>query len=294
MLPRGEKNERMIEEIISQGERADKAVKRNFPHLPQKDIEELFSNKLVCLNNNPIQKGQRLPKNTLISVFLNREQRNGKIAPSTNKIQVIYEDEYILAVSKEPFKHTVCLSFLDKNTLVNDVTTHLGYTVCEDGILNGGSINRLDYATSGIVLFAKNDAMYKTMKEDYKHAAKYYLAVSSSVAFECEYMDDKLSRKSKDAMKVSNEGEIAKAYYCPLSSGNHSLLLVRLYSGRRHQIRVQLSHRGLPILGDRLYGGKEAPRMYLHCAFLEITHPVSRRRIFLADIPSSPFFEPVL
>jgi 23S rRNA-/tRNA-specific pseudouridylate synthase len=69
------------------------------------------------------------------------------------------------------------------------------------------------------------------------------------------------------------------------SNDKFSLLELKPTTGRTHQLRVHLNHLGHPIVGDELYGGKKAPRMFLHAKSLELTLPNRERQVFVTDTP---------
>jgi 23S rRNA-/tRNA-specific pseudouridylate synthase len=97
--------------------------------------------------------------------------------------------------------------------------------------------------------------------------------------------------------RVDAQGKSAvTAYEVIAVTGKYSLVKLMPRSGRTHQLRVHMAYMNTPILGDRVYG-KEADRLYLHAASLEITIPVSERRTFSAPLPDEftnlfPGFQP--
>ena len=91
--------------------------------------------------------------------------------------------------------------------------------------------------------------------------------------------------KSPSQFRVDPNGKEAQTLYKVLASNDtHSLVELRPETGRTHQLRVHMAYIGTPIHGDKVYG-KEADRMYLHAAKLEITIPDGERMLFAADIP---------
>ena len=87
--------------------------------------------------------------------------------------------------------------------------------------------------------------------------------------------------------RVGNNGKSARTEYETISSGNGlTKLELRPKTGRTHQLRVHLNQLGHPILGDFLYGGKEAARLYLHALTLELTLPNGDRKLFKTELPN--------
>lgn len=138
-----------------------------------------------------------------------------------------------------------------------------------------GLLWRLDRETSGLILYAKSDAIYSSLRENFLNVfrRKYYLAVVEGTTKDQDSLSHELSSYGPrgSLMKVSSPGAAAKMSYVTLArKDQRSLVLVKLETGHRHQIRVQLSHIGHPIVGDSLYGGSAAERLYLHCWRYEV------------------------
>jgi 23S rRNA pseudouridine1911/1915/1917 synthase len=93
--------------------------------------------------------------------------------------------------------------------------------------------------------------------------------------------------KAPATFRVGPQGKHAETAYSTVSSNeSHSLVELKPKTGRTHQLRVHLSHFHHPIVGDVLYGGEPAERLYLHAEMLEITIPKDHeRKVFTAEIP---------
>lgn len=155
-----------------------------------------------------------------------------------------------------------------------------------------GIMHRLDRTTSGVIVFTKSRAVNKEMSEIFQshNLTKEYLAVVEAPSgcaakgqasqFTVEMFMGRVTGKSQQGkwgqVAESRGGQYSKTDFRvlkKLSVEGHSCLLIEcsLHTGRTHQIRVHLASRGLPILGDELYGGHPAKRMYLHAAHLAFT-----------------------
>ena len=86
---------------------------------------------------------------------------------------------------------------------------------------------------------------------------------------------------------MGSHGKSAKTTYKTIKEGDFSLVMLTPETGRTHQLRVHLNHLGNPIVGDILYGGKQADRLYLHAYSLEMTLPNKSRKIFTVPLPES-------
>ena len=158
-------------------------------------------------------------------------------------------------------------------------------------------VHRLDRVTSGIIAFARNKGAAAELSELFRdhNLTKRYLVVCDGATDESGELSDLLFRDSKIGRAFVVERErvgVKKALlsYRRLAEseadvGVKSLLVVTLKTGRFHQIRAQLSHRGTPVTGDGKYGSKDkgTRRIALHSAFLSL--PMKRGRIDASSLP---------
>ncbi len=141
-------------------------------------------------------------------------------------------------------------------------------------------VHRLDRETSGVLMFAKSQALAETLRENWnKIARKTYLARVSGVLSENEGVFESYLRDNPVTMKVKSVadprfGKFAKTVWRKLSVEDGTTLVeVDLKSGRKNQIRVHFSEAGHPIIGDVKYGGEKASRLYLHALDLRVKMP---------------------
>lgn len=163
-----------------------------------------------------------------------------------------------------------------------------------------GVVSRLDRMVTGVLLFARTSKAAKRLNEQFRARStdKSYLAiVSGQGSIAPEKLTDWVRKDEKNhrmiASRDNSSGKSQKAELLvesvrELNQGY--LLQIKLLTGRKHQIRVQLSSRRLPILGDRKYGS-QAPfpaGIALHAAELTIEHPVSRQNLNISSpVPAS-------
>jgi 23S rRNA pseudouridine1911/1915/1917 synthase len=153
-----------------------------------------------------------------------------------------------------------------------------------------GIVHRLDRDTSGVMIGARNEATATMLQKQFadRRTKKTYIAVTvGSPRNDTARIDLPIARNpsAPSTFRVDPKGKSAVTNYTVLDA-NDTLAVIELrpQTGRTHQLRVHMSYLGTPILGDRVYG-KEADRLYLHALSLEITIPVSDRRIFEAPLP---------
>jgi 23S rRNA pseudouridine1911/1915/1917 synthase len=178
-------------------------------------------------------------------------------------VKILYEDDYILAVHKEAGIATQTSKLAEKD-LYSEVMNYLSSKGKKDTI---GIIGRLDQPVSGIVLFAKDSkitaAFTKLMNE--AKPEKYYLArVYGGPKDDEGTLTDYLRKDAKtNSSIICKEGERGAKksilqYKVAEREGNEALLDIKLITGRHHQIRLQCSNAGYPLLGDRKYGSEKS------------------------------------
>ncbi len=155
-------------------------------------------------------------------------------------------------------------------------------------------VHRLDRDTSGVVILAKNEATRTMLRRQFQErkAHKTYLTlVTGKPKNDQALIDLPIGRNLKrpTTFVVDPNGRSAQTHYRILWSNDQiSLLELHPITGRTHQLRVHLNYIGCPILGDRIYGEHNAPRLMLHAYSLEITIPGTdggARETFSAPIP---------
>ena len=199
------------------------------------------------------------------------ENKGHMPAPLDIPLDVLYEDEDLIAVNKPPFMPVHESRNHIGDTLSNAIAAHIE----EDTAFR--AVYRLDRDTGGIVLIAKNPLAAAKLAGKVK---KDYYAIVKGEITESGVIDAPIARLDSSIIKrcVSEGGERAVTHYEPIRTKNGlTLLKINLETGRTHQIRVHFSHMGYPLLGDTLYGGDDERlnRQALHCKDIYFIHPVT-------------------
>lgn len=198
-----------------------------------------------------------------------------------------YEDDFLLIIDK-PAGMLVHPTVSERGTTLYD---YVKAYYEANGITAGiHPVSRLDRNTSGLVIFAKEPVVQHWLSQ--QQVEKEYLALACG-RFDCSegIIEAPIARKEGSIIErcVDYErGKYAKTAYDVLAAySNHTLLKVRLFTGRTHQIRVHLASIGHPLVNDNLYGtpGPQA-RHALHAYRLAFKHPVSD--VFLEITRSLP------
>lgn len=158
-----------------------------------------------------------------------------------------------------------------------------------------GIVHRLDRATSGVMICAKTPEALSWLQKQFstRKTKKTYMAVLSTVpTLEQAIIDMPIERnpKAPATFRVGINGKPAQTKYTVLETFADGSCLVELVpvTGRTHQLRVHMAHLGAPIVGDTLYGGAVADRLYLHAHSLELTIVKDHeRKVFTSPVPKS-------
>lgn len=217
-------------------------------------FRKLLKSKNIMINGQIADnRKQEVKEGDIVKLFLPKEKID--IEAENISIEVLYEDEDILAINKGPFILVHPTTNIKKNTLSNAVA----YYFIEKSIYSKVRIvNRLDRDTSGVILFAKNSFGHQHIArqlED-KTAIKKYFALVEGILKIKEGIIEKAIGKSEDGIGQSIRSDGLKSitkYSVVEEYENASLIEVEILTGRTHQIRVHLDHLGHPIMGDVLY-----------------------------------------
>jgi len=199
-------------------------------------------------------------------------------------LNIVFEDEAILVFDKpgglmvEP----------DRNNfpnLLNQVKTYLKETTGEK-LPYVQHLHRLDRVTSGLVLFTKRKDCLKNLSEQFaeRKVLKFYTALTNKAPNELTGVLEHWHRKEKKKAVLVSEGteyaERVKLDYVAEPFDNNFIWHIKLHTGKYHQIRVQLSSIGCPIIGDEMYGSTisyKPNEIALHASKLIVTHPVTNQ-----------------
>lgn len=212
-------------------------------------------------------------------------------------LQIIYEDDILLVC----YKPAGLMVEPDRNNHPNLLQQVKNYLKEKTGDNNpyAQHLHRLDRVTSGIVLFTKQKEHLRNLSEQFaqRQVSKYYQTVTDKVPEQKEGVLEHWHRKEKKKAVLVSEGteyaEKVKLEYTVKPHGNYFLWNIQLHTGKYHQIRVQLSSIGCPIIGDELYGSNipyKPNAIALHAAKLIITHPVSGKEMVFEALNSELAF----
>ena len=227
--------------------------------------------------------------NDIVEITLPSENFSEFVRFIDKPIDIVYEDPYFLIVNKEINLPSIPSRNLEDESLLERVNYYF-----KNKSINTipHIVTRLDKNTSGLVLIAKHrhvHALFSNMEID-----KYYTALVNGKVKNNEIIEAPIRRVSSSIIEreVGEGGEFAKTEYWLeeyISDKDISVVKLKLYTGRTHQIRVHMKYRGYSLLGDGLYGGdmRLIPRQSLHCSNLAFIHPITDEMINVrVDLPN--------
>lgn len=195
-------------------------------------------------------------------------------------IEIIYEDNDLLAVNKRAYIVVHPTKSHQNNTVANGVA----YYFKQKGIKRKVRlVNRLDMNTSGIVIIAKHPYAHNELSNQMKsnEVDKYYYAIVEGIIKEdVGIINEPIARLNpEDIIRVVHPSgkECITRYTVEKRFNNMTLVKLKLETGRTHQIRVHMKHIGHPVLGDTLYGSESEliGRQALHCCEMRFTQPLT-------------------
>jgi 23S rRNA pseudouridine1911/1915/1917 synthase len=279
---------------------------RRFPTAKRATLRQMVRDGRVRVNGaTPRGVKIEIAAGDRVDVADRRAQRGGRAnvaAPWPGRLPfvIVYEDDDVLVVDKPPGLLTSTVPRERRPTLLAAVQAYVESKKGADRRTRVGLIHRLDRDASGLLVFSKNDAAYRSLKSQLLHRTieREYLAVTQGVPTPREgRIESRLEERADGTVystRSPGRGERAVTHYKTVEAmdrGKRALVRVRLETGRKHQIRVHLAQRGAAIAGELLYGNDDAPapRLMLAAVKLGLTHPRTGKNLCL-ELPTPTGF----
>jgi len=258
-------------------------------------VEQLIKEGLVSLNGKIVVKtGKKLTVGDKIEYRF--KEVIPKVAPIIDfDVEILYEDEVMMVVNKPSGLVVHPAPSVKEATLV-DWLVHKGISLSTiSGEERHGIVHRIDKDTTGALVIAKTNEAHQKLSEQLqdKSMGRYYLALIDYPLKDSGVVEKPIGRNPNNRLKmdVVLNGKEAKSAFYKLAETTKQveLIVVKLFTGRTHQIRVHLESLGRHILGDELYGFKSKKdtieRVYLHAYKLYMTHPKTGKNMeFVAPL----------
>jgi len=248
--------------------------------------------KSILVNGVHYYMRQELSKGDHLQVRICETKNSEKIPPTNLPLDIIYEDEDLLVLNK-PAGMPIHPSL---NNYTNSIANALAYYFQSQGkpfIFR--CCNRLDRDTSGLTIVSKHLVSGSILSDmtKYREVHREYLAIARGSVTPSEgTIQAPLGRKDGTIIERTvdwEHGEDAVTHYKVVKEANgHSLVSLRLETGRTHQIRIHMKYLGYPLIGDYLYNPdmEYMTRQALHSHHMEFTHPITGEHMsFTAPLP---------
>lgn len=288
----------IIKFVNKNSERLDKYLAEQIPDLSRSRIQDLIKNGFIRIDGEPINKVSTLLSSPCSIEVTIPPAEPSTLVPEPMPLDIIYEDENIIVVNKPAGIVVHPSNGHQSGTLVHALLAHAPFLQGIGRIQRPGIVHRLDRDTSGVLLVAKNEKTHRFLQEQFKSRKvnKTYLALvdghppTPTGRIETGIQRDPTQRK-KMAIAYGSQGRAAVSEYRTVRSyKDHTLLEVKIFTGRTHQIRVQLAYLGCPVVADTVYGRKypslSLNRQFLHARSLAILLPGQNEPVeFHAPLP---------
>ena len=248
--------------------------------------------KSILVNGVHYYMRQELSTGDHLQVRICETQNSEKIPPTKLPLDIVYEDEDLLVLNK-PAGMPIHPSL---NNYTNSIANALAYYFQSQGkpfIFR--CCNRLDRDTSGLTIVSKHLVSGSILSDmtKYREVHREYLAIARGSVTPSEgTIQAPLGRKEGTIIERTvdwEHGEDAVTHYKVVKEANgHSLVSLRLETGRTHQIRIHMKYLGYPLIGDYLYNPdmEYMTRQALHSHHMEFTHPITGEHMsFTAPLP---------
>lgn len=272
------------------GVRLDQFLALHLPHLSRSQISNSIRAKEILVGGISKKNSYRIKSGEHISGAIVADAPL-EIGAEEIDFPILYEDEWLLFLSKPPGLVVHPGSGNHSGTLVNGLVHYCGAIAGVGDSIRPGIVHRLDKDTSGVMVVAKTDAVHRNLIDCFKDhlLEKEYLTLVHGVPRESEgrivasigrhhIHRQKMAVKDIGGKHAASNWELIECY-----EGGLSLLRVRIETGRTHQIRVHMAYLGHPVAGDTVYGyAKDSsiyPRQMLHASRLILSHPVTGRKM---------------
>lgn len=277
----------MITLEASAGKRLDQCVAEQMPEISRAFIQKLCDQEKITVNGNVQKAGYKLREDDQITVDYDASDM---VIPDID-IPVLYEDDDCIVMNKPAGLLTHALG---KHGNEPSVASFLRARVKGLDGDRAGVVHRLDRATSGVIIGAKNQTALSWLQKQFseRKTKKTYMAVIEGHLKQPEAIIDMPIERNPQApstFRVGPNGKVAKTHYIVKQEGpRHSLVELHPETGRTHQLRVHLAKIGHPIVGDPLYGsGDFGDPLFLYAQSLEITLPNKQKKEFTAPLPAA-------
>ncbi|MBI5387731.1 MAG: RluA family pseudouridine synthase [Verrucomicrobia bacterium] len=292
-------SESFVTERSLPGERFDVFLHAKFPHVSRGLLQRMIGQGQVRVNGRSIKPSHHPAAGEVVTIQWSEVKPLG-VTSEDIPLEVLFEDECLLVLNKQPGIVVHPAAGHEEHTLVNALLHHCaGQLSGIGGVARPGIVHRLDKDTSGCLVVAKDDQAHLSLSAQFssREVRKvYHVIVCGELEPSQGEIEAEIARHPNHRKRMAvtaGRGRAARTTYTVQERLRQATLVEAvLHTGRTHQIRVHFQHIGFPVVGDMTYGsrpnkrlaeltGYTAPRQMLHARLLEFTHPRTGERMTL-------------
>ncbi len=240
-----------------------------------------FEGGLLTVNGEKVNVRHRLKEGDLLQLTFPPEKGSGNLVGQDVPLTIIYEDNDLLVIDKPSGVAAIPSKDYPNKSLANQIIAYYQHCRISSTV---HIVTRLDRDTSGLVLVAKHrhvHHLFSLQQQENQIKRLYEAFAQGTFPIKTGTIDKPIGRKDHSIIEreVRADGKYARTDFEVINEfQNFTHLLLKLETGRTHQIRVHLSSIGHPLVGDDLYGGslQLLTRQALHCRFLTFFHPLKK------------------
>lgn len=285
-----------MEYLLEENNRLDKYISEKL-NISRSKVQKLVDDGNILVNGKNTKSSYLLKYGDVIDTNLELD-REIDIVGEDIKLDILYEDDYLLVVNKESGMVVHPAPGHYTKTLVNALIYHCNNNLSSvNGNIRPGIVHRIDADTSGVLVVAKNDMVHDNLAKQIKDKTvkrEYIALVNGIINEESATIDAPIGRSDTDRKKMCvtafNSKEAITNIYVLERLNNATLIKCVLNTGRTHQIRVHLDYINHSVVNDPLYGNKKLIDkdfgQMLHAKTLGFLHPVTKEYMeFTSEVP---------
>jgi 23S rRNA pseudouridine1911/1915/1917 synthase len=278
------------------GQRLDQALPVMFAGITRSRLQQWIEDGRVLLNGRVPRKRDKVREGDVVEILV-PSPAEGDWKAQAIPLEIVHEDGDILVINKPPGLVVHPGAGNPEGTVLNALLNHVPALAA---LPRAGIVHRLDKDTSGLMVVAKTERSRQHLIEQLQEHSveREYLTIVSGVMAAGGTIDAPIGRHrtQRTRMAVSARGKPAVSHFRVMKKYRaHTLVQVKLESGRTHQIRVHMAHLHYPVVGDPVYGGRlkipagaseslknvlrHFKRQALHALKLSLIHPGTRKRV---------------
>lgn len=286
---------------VSEIQRLDLFLKDRLKKISRSKIQKAIKGGQVTVDGLTVKSGHKLKPGEVVEILTEESTPDIELEPQEIKLNIIYEDSQVIVIDKPAGLTVHPGAGQPRGTLVNGLVFFYPEIKNVGSPLRPGIVHRLDKDTSGLMVVARTQAAYHSLRRQFEDRSveKVYLGLAAGRFKDKKgIIDLPVGRHPAERQKMSvksRKPRVAITRYEVLREFKHSTLLaLKPLTGRTHQLRVHLSALGHPLLGDSRYGQtdekkrKPGSRLFLHAFELSFEHPVKKERLkFRCPLPAN-------